>query len=164
MTIQRLLGTRILRFGAVCALVLTVPEFARPQDGYTRVYGNNPDYLEVTVDTHGIGSNIVLENVSFDITFRVKGTDKKTSYDFTDGDHRFLLPGQVYQRYIAFPFPSGMGLQVQIDAGTVQYSKVLSWAKSDTGGANTRERKPIRKSHPPEPGRILGKVPPRFWP
>jgi len=77
MTIQRLLGTWILRFGAVCALVLTVPEFARPQDGYTRVYGNNPDYLEVTVDTHGIGSNVVLENVSFDITFRVKGDGQK---------------------------------------------------------------------------------------
>jgi len=164
MATQRLLGTWILRFSAICALVLTVPEFGRAQDCFTRIDGNNPDYLEVTVDTHGIGSNVILENVSFDVTFRVRGTDKKTSYDFTDDDHRSLWAGQVYRRYVSVPFPSGIGLQVQIVAGNFEYSKVLSWAKSDTRRANSREHKPIRESHPPEPGRVLGKVPPRFWP
>jgi len=35
------------------------------------------NYLEVTVDTRAIGSNEVLENVSFEVTLDVKGTEKK---------------------------------------------------------------------------------------
>jgi hypothetical protein len=162
MTTHRLLGACILNCSAICALVLTVPEFARAQDCFTRIDVNNPDYLEVTVDTHGIGSNVFLENVSFDITFRVRGTDKKTSYDFTGDDLRSLAAEQVYRRYLHLP--SGIGLQVQIVAGNFEYSKVVSGAKSDAGTPNSRERKPIRRSHPPEPGKVVGDVPPRFWP
>jgi hypothetical protein len=165
MTPHILLGTSILNCSAICALILTVPEFARAQDCYTRIDGNNPDYLEVTVDTHGIGSNVFLENVSFDVTLRIKGTDKKATFDFTDNDHRSLWAGRVYQRYVP-PFPSGIGLQVEIVGGKCEYSKVLSRAKSDSimGRANNRERKPLRRSHPPKSGKVLGKVPPRFWP
>jgi hypothetical protein len=135
-----------------------------PEAYRNMLYANdNVNYLEVTVDTRGIRSNEVLENVSFDITLNVKGTDKKASFDFTDNDRRFLWAGRVYQRYVA-PFPSGIGLQAWIVAGNCEYSRVLSWAKSDTGRVNRRDRQPIRKSHPPEPSRVLGKVPPRFSP
>jgi|SRR5882762_366285 len=165
MAIQRLLGTCILRFTAICALVITVTNFARAEACFVRVYGNNPGYLEVTVDTHGMGPIVVLANVSFDVTFLFRRTDTKTSYDFTDDDHRFLEAGRVYRRYVPLPFPSGVGLQVEIVAGDCEYSKVLLWEKSDTARTNSRERKPIRKSHPPpDPATVLGKVPPRFWP
>ena len=90
MTIQRLSGTCLLRISAISALVLTVPNFAGAGGCFVRVYGNNPDYLEVTVDTHGVGPIVVLANVSFDVTFLLRRTDTKTSYDFTDDDHRFL--------------------------------------------------------------------------
>ena len=123
----------------------------------------NVNYLEVTVDTRGIGSNEVLEDVSFDVTLNVKDTDKKASFDFTDNDHRFLSAGQVYQRHVA-PFPSGIGLQAWIVEGDCQYRRVLSWAKSDTGVVNRLDRKPLRKSHPHKPSRVIGKVPPQFWP
>ena len=157
--------TCILRFSAVCALVLTVPSVARAGGCFVRVYGNNPDYLEVTVDTRGVGPIVVLANVSFDVTFLLRRTETKTSYDFTDDDHRFLEPEQVYRRYVPLPFPSGSGLQVEIVAGNCEYSKVLLWEKSDTARTNSRERRPIRNSHPPpDPARVLGKVPPRFWP
>jgi hypothetical protein len=165
MTTHRLLRTCILNCSAICAFALTVPECARAQDCFVRIYGYNPDYLEVTVDTRGIGSDVFLENVSFDVTLRIKGTDKKATFDFTDNDHRSLWAGRVYQRYVP-PFPSGIGLQVEIVGGNCEYSKVLSWAKSDSimGRANNRERKPLRRSHPPAPERVLGKVPPRSWP
>jgi hypothetical protein len=165
MTIQRLLGTCLLRISAISALVLTVPDFARAAGCFVRVYGNNPDYLEVTVDTHGMGPIAVLANVSFDVTFLLRRTDTKTSYDFTDDSHRFLEAGQVYRRYVPLPYPSGIGLQIEIVAGNCEYSKVLLWEKSDTPRANSRERRPIRNSHPPpDPAIVLGKVPPRFWP
>jgi hypothetical protein len=111
-----------------------------------------------------MGSNLFLENVSFEVTLRVKGTDKKATFDFTDTDHRSLWAGQVYQRYIA-PFPSGIPIQVEVGEGSCEYSKVLSWAKSDSfvGRANNRERKLLRSNHPPAPGRVLGRVPPRSW-
>jgi len=163
MTAHRLFRTYILNC-AICTLALTVPEFARAQDCFIRLNGNmNVNYLEVTVDTRGIGSNEVLEDVSFDVTLNVRDTDKKTSFDFTDNDHRFLSAGRVYQRYVA-PFPSGIGLQAWIVAGDCQYKRVLSWAKSDVGFANRLDRKPLRNSHPPEPSRVIGKVPPQFWP
>ncbi len=165
MTIQRLLGNCILRSSALCALILTVPELARAEGCFARIYGNNPDYLEVTVDTHSMGPIVVLANVSFDVTFLLRRTATKTSYEFTDDGDRFLEAGQVYRRYVALPFPSGIGLQVEIVAGNCAYSKVLLWEKSDTAKTNNRERKPMRKSHPPpDPARVLGKVPPRFWP
>src|SRR4029077_3799459 len=51
MTTHRLFRTYILNC-AICALALTVPEFARAQDCFIRLYGNmNANYLEVTVDT-----------------------------------------------------------------------------------------------------------------
>src|SRR5882762_5058174 len=165
MTTQGLLRTCLPRFSAICALVLTVPNFARAEGCFVRIYGNNPDYLEVTVDTHGVGPIVVLANVSFDVTFLLRRTDTKTSYDFTDDDHRFLEAGQVYRRYVPLPYPSGIGLQIEIVAGNCEYSKVLLWEKSDTTKTNSRERKPTRKSHPPpDPATVLGKVPPRFWP
>jgi len=163
MTVHRSVMPSIL--SSICALVLTaVPEFARAQDCYVRIYGYNDDYLEATVDTRDTGSNLFLENVSFEVTLRIKGTDKKATFDFTDNDHRSLWAGRVYQRYIA-PFPSGIPLQVEVGAGSCEYTKVPSWAKSDSlmGGANNRERKPLRSNHPPAPGRVLGKVPPRTW-
>jgi hypothetical protein len=162
MTIERLLG--ILRFGFVCALLVTLTEFAKAQDCFIRLYGNNNvNYLEVTVDTRGLEPNEILENVSFEITLNVKGTDQKASFDFTDDEHRFLKGGLVYQRYVA-PFPSGIGLQTWIVAGDCEYSKMLSWSKSDTGRTTRRDRKALRNGHPPDPSRMLGKVPPRFWP
>jgi hypothetical protein len=163
MTTHRLL-TFLLNWSVMCALALTVPEFARAQDCYVRIYGYNDDYLEATVDTRAMGSNLFLENVSFEVTLRIKGTDKKAIFDFTDTDHRSLWAGLVYQRYIA-PFPSGIPIQVEVGAGSCEYSKVLSWAKSDsfTGRANNRERKLLRSNHPPAPGRVLGRVPPRSW-
>ena len=163
MTVHRSLGPLI--FSVTCALVRTVvPEFARAQDCYVRIYRYNDDYLEATVDTRGMGSNLFLENVSFEVTLRMNGTDKKATFDFTDNDHRSLWAGRVYQRYIA-PFPSGIPLQVEVGAGSCEYSKVLSWTKSASlmGGANNRERKLLRSNHPPAPGRVLGKVPPRSW-
>jgi hypothetical protein len=163
MTVHRSLGPSLL--GAICALVLTVvPECARAQDCYVGIYGYNHDYLAATVDTRPMGSNLFLENVSFEVTLRIKGTDKKAIFDFTDNNHRSLWAGRVYQRYIA-PFPSGIPLQVEVGAGSCEYSKVLSWAKSVSlmGGANNRERKLLRSNHPPAPGRVLGKVPPRSW-
>jgi hypothetical protein len=163
MTVHRSLGSLI--FSVVCALVLTVgPEFARAQDCYVRGYVYNNNYLEATVDTRGMGSNLFLENVSFEVTLRIKGTDKKAIFDFTDTDHRSLWAGRVYQRYVA-PFPSGIPIQVEVGAGSCEYSKVLSWAKSASlmGVANNRERKLLRSNHPPAPGRVLGKVPPRSW-
>jgi len=112
-----------------------------------------------------MGSNLFLENVSFEVTLIIKGTDQKAVFDFTDTDHRSLWSGRVYQRYIA-PFPSGIPLQVEVGAGSCEYSNVLSWAKSASflGGANKRERKLLRSNHPPAPGRVLGRVPPRSWP
>lgn len=163
MTMRSSLGLSIL--SALCALVLTgAPDFARAQDCYVRIYGYNDDYLEATVDTRAIGSNLLLENVSFEVTLRIKGTDKKATFDFTDTDHRSLRAGQMYQRYIA-PFPSGIPVQVEVGEGSCEYSKVLPWAKSDSfmGGANNRERKSLRSNHPPAPGRVLGRVPPRSW-
>ena len=163
MTTHRLFRRYILNC-AICTLALTVPEFARTQDCFIRLNGNvNVNYLEVTVDTRDIGSNEVLEDVSFDVTLNVKDTDKRASFDFTDDEHRFLSAGRVYQRYVA-PFPSGIGLQAWIVAGDCQYRRVLSWAKSDTGLVNRLDRKPLRKSHPPEPSRVIGKAPPQFWP
>ncbi len=160
---ERSLAPSILRLIAICSLAL-LPEFAEAQDCFIRLYGNmNVNYLEVTVDTRGIGSNEVLENVSFDVTVNVKGTDKKASFDFTNDDHRFLSAGQVYRRYVA-PFPSGIGLQAWTVAGNCEYSRVLSWTKSDTGRVNRRDRKPLRNGHPPDPSGVLGKVPPQFWP
>jgi hypothetical protein len=163
MTGHNSLGLSIL--GAICALVLLgVPQYARAQDCYVRIYPYNDDYLEATVDTRSMGPNLFLENVSFEVTLRIKGTDKKATFDFTDADHRSLWAGQVYQRAIA-PFPSGIPIQVEVGEGSCEYSRVLSWAKSDSfmGGANNRERKLLRSNHPPAPGRVLGKVPPRAW-
>jgi hypothetical protein len=141
-----------------------VPDFARAQDCFIRLDGNmNVNYLEVTVDTRGMGSNEVLEDVSFDVTLNVKGTDRKASFDFTDNDYRFLSAGRAYQRYVA-PFPSGIGLQAWIVSGDCQYRRVLSWAKSDTGLVNRVDRKPLRNSHPPERSIVIGKVPPQLWP
>jgi hypothetical protein len=158
MTTHRLFGTFILNC-AICILPFIVPECTRAQDCYVRIYGYNDDYLEATVDTRGMGSNLFLENVAFEVTLNIKGTDKKAIFDFTD-DHHPLWAGQVYQRYVA-PFPSGIPIQVEVGAGSCEYSKVLSWAKSDSlmGRANNRERKPLRSNHPPAPGRVLGKVP-----
>ena len=162
MTVHRSLGPFILT--AMCALAPTVgPELARAQDCYVRI-AYNDDYLEATVDTRNMGPDLFLENVSFEVTLRIKGTDKKATFDFTDTDHRSLSAGQVYQRYIA-PLPSGIPIQVEVGAGSCEYSKVLSWAKSDSliSGANNREHKLLRSNHPPDPGRVLGRVPPRSW-
>jgi hypothetical protein len=63
---------------------------SRAEGCFVRIYGNNPDYLEVTVDTHGMGPIVVLADVSFDVTFLLRRTDTKTSYDFTNDDHGFL--------------------------------------------------------------------------
>jgi hypothetical protein len=154
----------IVSCSAICALALSVPTFANAQDCFIRLYPNfNMNYLEVTVDTRALGSNEVLENVAFEVTLNVKGTEKKASFDFTDDDHHFLLAGRVYQRSVA-PFSSGIGLHTEIVAGNCAYSRVLSWAKSDTGSAKRRDRQPLRASHPPEPSRVLGKIPPRLWP
>jgi len=162
-TMKKTVGPSTLRFIAICALAL-LPQCAKAQDCFIRLYGNNNvNYLEVTVDTRAIGSNEVLEYVSFEVTLDVKGTEKKASFDFTDNDHRFLRSGQAYQRYIA-PFPSGIGLQAWIVAGDCQYSRVLSWLKSDTGSPIRLDRKPLRRGHPPDPSRVLGKMPPPFWP
>jgi len=163
MTVRGSLGPFI--FSVTCALVLTVvPEFGRAQDCYVGIYGYNHDYVAATVDTRDMGSNLFLENVSFEVTLRMKGTDQKVTFEFTDTVHRSLWAGRVYQRYIA-PFPSGIPLQVEVGAGSCEYSKVLSWTKSASlmGGANNRERKLLRSNHPPAPGRVLGKVPPRSW-
>jgi len=163
MTTHRLFRTFLLNC-AICTLALTVPECARAQDCYVRIYGYNDDYLEATVDTRSMGSSLFLENVSFEVTLSIKWTDKKAIFDFTDSDHRSLWAGRVYQRYVA-PFPSGIPIQVEVGAGSCEYSKVLAWAKSDSlvSRANNRERKPLRRNHPPAPGRVLGKVPPRSW-
>src|ERR1700730_7890567 len=108
MAMRRSLGPSIL--WVICALALTIPECARAQDCYVRIYGYNDDYLEATVDTRSMGSDQFLENVSFEVTLRMKGTDKKATFDFTDTDNRSLRAGRVYQRYIA-PFPSGIPIQ-----------------------------------------------------
>jgi len=162
MAMRRSLGPSVL--WVICTLALAVPECARSQDCYVGIYGYNHDYLAATADTRAMGANLFLENVSFEITLRIKGTDKKAIFDFTDTDHRSLCAGQVYQRYIA-PFPSGIPIQVEVGEGSCEYRKVLPWAKSDSlmGGANNRERKVLRSNHPPAPGRVLGKVPPRAW-
>jgi hypothetical protein len=163
MTTHRLFRTFILSC-AICTLALTVPECARAQDCYVGIYGYNHDYLAATVDTRGMGSNLFLENVSFEVTLHIKGTGQKAVFEFTDTDHRSLWSGRVYQGYIA-PFPSGIPLQVEVGPGSCEYSRVLSWAKSDSlmSRANNREREPLRSNHPPAPGRVLGKVPPRSW-
>jgi hypothetical protein len=146
MTTHGLLRKCILGCCAACALVLTVPEPARAQDCYVGIYGYNHDYLAATVDTRAMGSNLFLENVSFEVTLRIKGTDQKAVFEFTDNDHRSLWSGRVYQRYIA-PFPSGIPLQVEVGPGSCEYSRVLSWEKSNSlvNSANNRERKPLRK-------------------
>lgn len=156
-------SSRPFLLAALCALVVAfVPDSARAQDCYVRIYGNNHDYLAATVDTRNMGSNLFLENVSFEVTLRINETDKKATFSFTDTDHRSLWTGLVYQRYIA-PFPSGIPIQVEVGQGSCEYSRVVSWAKSDSlmGGANNRERKLLRSNHPPAPGRVLGKIPPR---
>jgi hypothetical protein len=150
--------------GLCVLLFLLGARSAKAQDCFIRLYGNmNVDYVEVTVDTRSLGSNEILENVSFDVTLDVKGTERKASFDFTDDGHRVLKSGLVYQRYVA-PFPYGIGLHAWIVAGNCQYSRVLSWSGSDTGTVARSDRKPLRKGHPPEPSRVLGKLPPRFWP
>lgn len=107
MTINRSLGPFFL--GAICTLVLTiVPEFAGAQDCHVRIYSYNDDYLEATVDTRARGSNLVLENVSFEVNLRIKEKDQKVAFDFTNADL-------------------------------------------------------LRSNHPPDPGRVVGKVPPRSW-
>ncbi len=65
--------TCIVNCSAICALALTVPEFARAQDCYVRIYGYNDDYLEATVDTRSMESSLFLENVSFEVTLRIEG-------------------------------------------------------------------------------------------
>jgi hypothetical protein len=164
MTTHELLRKCILGCCAACALVLTVPEPARAQDCYVGIYGYNHDYLAATVDTRAKESNLLLENVSCEVTLRIKGTDQKAVFEFTDNDHRSLWSGRVYQRHIA-PFPSGIPLPVEVGPGSCEYSRVLSWEKSNSlvNSANNRERKPLRSNHPAAPGTVLGKVPSRSW-
>jgi hypothetical protein len=143
---------------ALLLLVTALPAYARAQECFTRLYAENQDYVEATVDTHGIESNVYLMDVQIEVTFNFSGKQQTSKWDFTDRETRYLNGDEVYRRY--FRVPENMGSAPRIVAGSFTFLKQVKGATAQAPSKDDRPRKPLNPGTPPSGGRVIGETPP----
>lgn len=118
-------------------LLLTVAPQSWDVKCYAELYADNPEYLKVVIDTHGLPSNVLLSSVRLDVIVIGTETEDKQFW-FTNGNVVALLPDKVYVQY----FPLGVP-----GARSVRPGK-LFWTGGAAGGAAACS--PGRKRQPPD--------------
>ena len=103
------------------------PQYAVAQELYVSLYGPNPDYLEVTLDTRRTPSNTFVDAVKFEVVFTNRQGQRRTRLFLFS--NRSLRPG-VYKNYVAH----GQRAVRSARGGTFDYAIAAAGDKADDPG------------------------------
>jgi hypothetical protein len=142
---------------SICFLVLAivmmvVPPGLKAQECYVEIYSVNPDYVQVSVDTHGIENNVLLSDVNVKVSYRVDAREASKTWAFTNGELPSLRANKVYRRYLAL----NEGPAVEITGGGLDYVEGEGGARYDTPSIH----KDLNPGTPPENAQVIGALPP----
>lgn len=146
-----------LAASTVLLLFVMVPTCARSQECYTRIYPDNQEYVEATVDTNGLERNVVLADVQVEVTFNVAGRRHTSKWDFTDAGNRYLKNNEVYRRY--FRVPEDVGSPARIVVGRFGFVREVTGATAQAFPERKREEKENNSGSPPPATRTIGEQP-----
>src|SRR5215467_10120905 len=108
---------------AVCVALMTfiapLPKKAYAQTCYAEPYSKNRDFIQVSIDTHGLETNALLSDVSVEVSYRAGSNEARKGWPFTDNNIPSLRADQVYRRYFAL----NEGPDIEILGGHMSYVK-----------------------------------------
>jgi len=77
-----------LSFAGCLALTMTLvgllPKQAHAQTCYAEPYSKNRNFIQVSIDTHGMETNALLSDVSVEVSYRAGSNEAKKRWQFTD--------------------------------------------------------------------------------
>jgi hypothetical protein len=134
------------------ALIATIPGKIHAQACYVELYAKNTDYVQVSVDTRGIETNVRLSSVSVEVSYRVGSNEAKKTLPFTDDTIRALHADKVYRRYFAL----NEGPDVKILGGKLFYHPGVGGDNYDV----VLSEKNLSPGKPPNDASVIGSLPP----
>jgi hypothetical protein len=121
---------------------------------HAQLFQENPDYVEVTIDTRPMKSNVDLENVGVRVQFLDSNGRRigERRYRFTDSKLLALQPGHAYRRYFEHAYGA---------AAAVRALPLIAGQSVEGGKADSSSLPPIVADPKPYQGTLPKLIGPR---